>query len=990
VVGMVVGYLYTSSHVTMKAQVLKGTSVSTEPLTHGQPQLAMAARTDAQTYAHAIPRPQLAKPIANIISVHEASRLQDIGAPFKAAEGVVQSLTMGRAGLSFACFFLAVGVWNRLRATSPRLYSSSDFTSDMPKVDRRLKVMLDTENIQKPSRATLASTSISAAGTASGPSFANVGGSANAKADLQEVVDFLSNPSKYTSLGAKIPKGCLLTGPSGTGKTLMAKAVASEAGVPLFTWSPTEYVESPFEASARIRKIFADAKDSTPCVIFIDELDVRTPDTVMNQLLAEMDNLDVNKVLIVLAATKNAAALEPALLRPGRFNRQVNLQYPDIEEREEILKILSTGMAMAENLDWSAIAKLTFGFSPNDLRNLLNEAAITTAQYESTEITEEEISFACDRFLVGPDRQSRLMGLGEKKLLAYQEAGLAVLAALVPFARTYDTVTIVPYGSPSAADRYMPKVDVLDTLSSDYLENQMMVALGGVVAGRLVYADTDIITNVQRSLQEVRQAATSIMQYNQKVTQATLNDEVDDLLDCAFERASGLLRRNMDALDEIAALLVEREAVSMLRCVEIVEDWQTRASSVPPPDLSSSVPSPQDGPYQGPLTVEDDLQDLLEILPMDIRQILRDHPERHNLLEIIFDLGREPLARFLGKPGGVQLRSAKVTKEELSAAERKLGAFGGDNRAGLPGTLHRVSALRNRQGNVTGLTCRIGRATAGRVDMIKDLLLYPTSMLFLGPPGVGKTTVLREVSRQLANVHQRRVVIVDTSNEIGGDGDIPHPAVGDARRMQVENPSQQHRVMIEAVENHMPEVVVIDEIGTAEETMACRTIAERGVILIATAHGRVLQNLIQNPSLNDLVGGIKSVTISDEMAAERQTSKSVLERQAPATFPLVIEIRDRNHWVIHAAEQSVDRLLNGQEPTVQDRKIMPDGKPSVTKSRYDMGTGRKSWEEEFKDEASYMPAELQQSVGGGKGIQQMRMGTIRVGGKRRVNPRGKK
>jgi len=233
------------------------------------------------------------------------------------------------------------------------------------------------------------------------------------------------------------------------------------------------------------------------------------------------------------------------------------------------------------------------------------------------------------------------------------------------------------------------------------------------------------------------------------------------------------------------------------------------------------------------------------------------------------------------------------------------------------------------------LTCRVGRATAGRVDIIKDLLAAPTSMLFVGPPGIGKTTVLREVARQLADVQRRRVVIVDTSNEIGGDGDVAHPAIGDARRMQVEMPSQQHKVMIEAVENHMPEVVVIDEIGTVEEAAACRTIAERGVVLIATAHGRVIRNLMQNPSLCDVIGGIKSVTLSDEEANLRGTQKSVLERQAPATFPLLVELRDRNYWVIHSAEHSVDALLTGRSPTVQLRQVTAEGKVVITKCRYD-------------------------------------------------------
>lgn len=327
--------------------------------------------------------------------------------------------------------------------------------------------------------------------------------------------------------------------------------------------------------------------------------------------------------------------------------------------------------------------------------------------------------------------------------------------------------------------------------------------------------------------------------------------------------------------------------------------------------------------------VRDDLDALLQVLPQDIREPLSCHYNRAYLLEVVLDLGRRPEARFLGGRGGEFLREEEVTREDLQAAEQAVGSFGGDNRAGVPGTLHRISAIRNRKGSVVGLTCRVGRAVTGHIDMIRDILDVPNSILFLGRPGVGKTTVIREMARVLADDLQKRVVIVDTSNEIGGDGDVPHPAIGGARRMQVPDPSQQHKVMVEAVENHMPEIVIVDEIGTEAEALACRTIAERGVQLVGTAHGQLLENLIKNPTLSDLVGGIESVTLGDETARARGTQKSVLERRAPPTFPLVIEMRERVFWVTHWVEDSVDCLLTGKVPIVQVRKRDPAQKGKV-------------------------------------------------------------
>ncbi|KAK4570581.1 hypothetical protein RGQ29_029454 [Quercus rubra] len=316
--------------------------------------------------------------------------------------------------------------------------------------------------------------------------------------------------------------------------------------------------------------------------------------------------------------------------------------------------------------------------------------------------------------------------------------------------------------------------------------------------------------------------------------------------------------------------------------------------------------------------VQDDLDALLRILPCDLRDNLLNEPKIAQLLEVILDLGCFPEARYLGEFGRRYLRNTKVSMKELEHAQNAVGEFGGDNRAGIEGTLHRISAIRSTKGMIVGLTCRVGRAVSGHVDMIYDLLQYGKSILFVGKPGVGKTTVMREIAHVLADEFHKRVVIVDTSNEIGGDGNIPHSAIGGARRMQVPDSSMQHAVMIEAVENHMPEVIMVDEIGTEAEAHACRSIAERGVMLIGTAHGQRLENIIKNPILSDLVGGVETVTLGDGEAQARNTQKTVLERQAPPTFHFLIEMRDRHYWVTHQTQKSVDILLRGKNPQVED------------------------------------------------------------------------
>jgi stage III sporulation protein SpoIIIAA len=322
--------------------------------------------------------------------------------------------------------------------------------------------------------------------------------------------------------------------------------------------------------------------------------------------------------------------------------------------------------------------------------------------------------------------------------------------------------------------------------------------------------------------------------------------------------------------------------------------------------------------------VTDDLDQLLEVLPPHICDPLQALENRRELLEVVMDLGREPEARLPGRE--VLLSTHSVREEDIDYVVQRIGAFGDDNRAGIERTLHRISAIRNREGRIVGITCRVGRAVFGTVAIIRDIVESGRSILMMGRPGVGKTTLLREAARVLADDLGKRVMIVDTSNEIGGDGDIPHPAVGRARRMQVPTPSMQHAVMIEAVENHMPEVIVIDEIGTELEAAAARTIAERGVQLVATAHGNTLENLMMNPTLSDLIGGIQSVTLSDEEARRRGTQKSVLERKAPPTFDVVVEIQNWSHVAVHeSVAEVIDAILRGQPVVPTVRRRGPNG-----------------------------------------------------------------
>ncbi len=329
------------------------------------------------------------------------------------------------------------------------------------------------------------------------------------------------------------------------------------------------------------------------------------------------------------------------------------------------------------------------------------------------------------------------------------------------------------------------------------------------------------------------------------------------------------------------------------------------------------------------MQITDNISELIEVVPPACRAALEQHGRLENLLEVVLDLGRPAEARFTH--GFVYLGTAPVAQADIDYVVERIGEFGGDNRAGIERTLHRISCIRNRLGRIIGLTCRVGRAIYGTIDIIRDVVETGQNILLLGRPGVGKTTMLREVARVLADDFSRRVVVVDTSNEIAGDGDIPHPAIGRARRMQVPSPEKQHDVMIEAVENHMPEVIIVDEIGNEADAYAARTIAERGVQLVGTAHGNTLDNLLSNPTLCDLIGGIQAVTLGDDEARRRGTQKTVLERKAPPTFDVLIEIEEIERLAIHRdVAITVDAMLLGATVKPQIRVRAPDGGVQVT------------------------------------------------------------
>ena len=333
------------------------------------------------------------------------------------------------------------------------------------------------------------------------------------------------------------------------------------------------------------------------------------------------------------------------------------------------------------------------------------------------------------------------------------------------------------------------------------------------------------------------------------------------------------------------------------------------------------------------MNVNNDLRKLIDNLPFFLQEHLNHHPNKDKLIEIVLDLGRRPEARFVSGPE--YLSQKIISWQDIDYLTKRISKFSNENRAGIERTLHRISCIRNRQFLINGLTCRVGRAVFGTISVIRDLLESKKSILILGKPGVGKTTIIREIARVLADEMEKRVIIIDTSNEIAGDSDIPHSGIGRARRMQVAKTELQHQVMLEAVENHMPQVIIIDEIGTELEVLAARTIAEKGVQLVGTTHGNCLENLIKNPPLADLIGGIQYVTLSDDEAKRRGTQKSILERKAYPAFEIIIEINHQNSWTIHEdVKNSVDLLLRGNFTLGQSRQFSLTEKIKIKSQKF--------------------------------------------------------
>ena len=333
------------------------------------------------------------------------------------------------------------------------------------------------------------------------------------------------------------------------------------------------------------------------------------------------------------------------------------------------------------------------------------------------------------------------------------------------------------------------------------------------------------------------------------------------------------------------------------------------------------------------MSVNNDLKKLIDNLPFFLQEHLNQHTNKDKLIEIVLDLGRRPEARFVSGPE--YLSQKIISWQDIDYMTKRVSKFSNENRAGIERTLHRISCIRNRQFLINGLTCRVGRAVFGTISVIRDLLESKKSILILGKPGVGKTTIIREIARVLADEMEKRVIIIDTSNEIAGDSDIPHSGIGRARRMQVAKTELQHQVMIEAVENHMPQVIIIDEIGTELEVLAARTIAEKGVQLVGTTHGNCLENLIKNPPLADLIGGIQYVTLSDDEAKRRGTQKSILERKAYPAFEIIIEVNQQNSWTIHEdVKSSVDLFLRGNFTIGQIRQFSLAEKIKVKSKKF--------------------------------------------------------
>jgi len=455
--------------------------------------------------------------------------------------------------------------------------------------------------------------------------FGDVAGIDQAKLELNEVVDFLKNADRFTAVGAKIPKGVLLVGPPGTGKTLLARAVAGEAGVPFFSISGSEFVEMFVGVGAsRVRDLFEQAKTNAPCIVFIDEIDAvgrqrgaglgggnDEREQTLNQLLTEMDGFEGNTGIIIIAATNRPDVLDAALLRPGRFDRQVVVDRPDYGGRSEILKVHARGKTLAKDVDLDKIARRTPGFTGADLSNLLNEAAILAARRNLTEISMDEINDAIDRVLAGPEKKDRVMSEKRKTLVAYHEAGHALVGALMPDYDPVQKISIIPRGRAGGLTWFTPSEDRMDTglYSRAYLENQMAVALGGRLAEEIIFGEEEVTTGASNDLQQVARVARQMItrfgmsdklgpvalgrqQGNMflgrdimserdfsEETAAAIDEEVRKLVDTAYSRAKEVLVSNRHILDQIAQMLIDKETVDADELQEILANNDVKTAA---------------------------------------------------------------------------------------------------------------------------------------------------------------------------------------------------------------------------------------------------------------------------------------------------------------------------------------------------------------------------------------------------------------------------
>jgi cell division protease FtsH len=456
--------------------------------------------------------------------------------------------------------------------------------------------------------------------------FGDVAGIEQAKLELAEVVDFLKNADRFTAVGAKIPKGVLLVGPPGTGKTLLARAVAGEAGVPFFSISGSEFVEMFVGVGAsRVRDLFEQAKSNAPCIVFIDEIDAvgrqrgaglgggnDEREQTLNQLLTEMDGFEGNTGIIIIAATNRPDVLDAALLRPGRFDRQVVVDRPDYAGRLEILNVHARGKTLSKDVDLEKIARRTPGFTGADLANLLNEAAILAARRNLTEVSMDEVNDAIDRVLAGPEKKDRVMSEKRKSLVAYHEAGHALVGALMPDYDPVQKISIIPRGRAGGLTWFTPSEERMDSglYSRSYLQNQMAVALGGRVAEEIIFGEEEVTTGASNDLQQVARVARQMVtrfgmsdrlgpvalgrsqggmflgrdimaerDFSEE-TAAAIDDEVRNLVDQAYRRAKSVLVENRSVLDQLAQMLIERETVDSEEFQELLANSDVKMAAI--------------------------------------------------------------------------------------------------------------------------------------------------------------------------------------------------------------------------------------------------------------------------------------------------------------------------------------------------------------------------------------------------------------------------